>query len=165
MTAGHPTPQATPPAAGRHAPLLRGYGKWLGILLIVIGLLQCAAWGFRVWILFLLSEGDPWLIVHTVVTLVSLGAAVLLLRIGIRARRQQPSLSDPAWIAASGLWIAGVGIHRFVAVLTHPMTDPNPRAHLHLSVLFMVLGAVLLGVAWFWKRNDLHLALRHRTPA
>jgi len=160
MTAEHPTPQT-----GRQAPILRGYGKRLGTLLIVIGLLQCTAWGFRVWILLLLGEGDPWLITHSVVTLVSLGAAGLLLRIGIRARRHHPSRSDPLWIAVSGLWIAGVGIHRLIAVLTQPMTDPNPRAHLHLSVLFMVLGAVLLGVAWFWKRNDLHSAERNSPPA
>jgi hypothetical protein len=164
MTAGHSIPQATP-QAGRHAPIMRGYSQWLGTLLIVIGSLQFAAWGFRVWILFLLSEGDRWLITHSVVTLVSLGTAVLLLRIGIRARRQQHSRKDPRWIAASGIWISGVGIHRLVSVLTHPATDPNPRAHLHLSVLFMVLGVVLLGIAWYWKRNDLDSTVRNSIPA
>jgi hypothetical protein len=164
MTAGHPTPQATP-QAGRHAPTLRGHRKWLGLVLIVIGLLQCTAWGFRIWILILLREGDQWIITHSVVTLVSLGAAVLLLRIGIRARRRQYSRNDPLWIAASGLWIAGVGIHRLISVLTRPATDPSPRAHLHLSVLFMVLGAILLGIAWFWKRDDDQLRVRNRIPA
>jgi hypothetical protein len=161
MTAGRPAPTDI----GGRTPFLGGYGRRIGLLLIVIGLLQGTAWGFRVWVLILLSEGDRWLIVHTIVTLVSLIAALLLLRIGIRARRQQPSRRDPAWIGASGVWIAGVGVHRFVAVLTHPMTDPNPRAHLHLSVLFMVLGAVLLGVAWFWKRCDPMSTWRDGTPA
>lgn len=160
MTAEHPTPQA-----GHHTPLMRSYRKWLGNLLIVIGSLQLAAWGFRVWILFLLSEGDRWLVTHSVVTLVSLGAAVLLLQIGIRARRGQHSRKDPLWIAASGLWISGVGIHRLVSVLTNPATDPNPRAHLHLSVLFMVLGAILLGIAWYWKRNDIDSTVRNSSPA
>lgn len=161
MTAGHPVSMD----AGGRPPFLGGYGRRIGLLLIVIGLLQGAAWGFRVWVLILLSAGDRWLVVHTVVTLVSLGAALLLWRIGVRARREQPSRHDPAWIVASGLWIAGVGVHRLVAVLSHPMTDPNPRAHLHLSVLFMVLGAVLLGVAWFWKRHDPLSAWRDGTPA
>lgn len=164
MTAGHSTPQVTP-QAGHHAPILRGYSKWLGTLLIVIGSLQFAAWGFRVWILFLLSEGDRWLITHSVVTLISLGTAMVLLRIGIRARRRQQSRKDPLWIAASGLWISGVGIHRLVSVLTHPATDPNPRAHLHLSVLFMVTGAILLGIAWYWKRNDSDSTERNSVPA
>lgn len=160
MTTERPTPQA-----GHHAPFLRGYSKWLGTLLIVIGLLQCIAWGFRIWILFLLRAGDRWLITHSVVTLVSLGTAVLLLRIGIRARRQQHSRNDPLWIAASGLWIAGVGIHRLISVLTQPALDPNPRAHLHLSVLFMVLGSILLSIAWYWKREDIHSTVRNSIPA
>jgi len=160
MTAGHSTPQG-----GHHAPILRGSSKWIGTLLIVIGSLQFAAWGFRVWILFLLSEGDRWLITHSVVTLVSLGTAVLLLRIGIRARRQQHSSKDPLWIAASGLWISGVGFHRLISVLTHPATDPNPRAHLHLSVLFIVIGAILLGITWYWKRNEIDSTMRNSSPA
>jgi hypothetical protein len=161
MTAEYPTT----PQAGHYAPILRGYSKWLGSLLIVIGLLQGAAWGFRVWVLFLLREGDRWFITHSLVTLVSLGTAFLLLRIGIRTRRQQHSRNDPLWIAASGLWTAGVGIHRLLSVLTQPAMDPNPRAHLHLSVLFMVLGAILLGIAWYWKRSDLHPTVRNSIPA
>jgi uncharacterized membrane protein YidH (DUF202 family) len=144
---------------------VRDFPKSLGSLLVVIGLLQCAAWGFRVWVLILLSKGDSWLVVHTVVTLISLGIAVLLLRIGLRTLRRRASRRDPAWIAAGGLWIAGVGVHRLIAVLTRPMTDPNPRAHLHLSVLFMVLGGLLLGIAWLWRRNDLNSAVRQGLSA
>ncbi|HUJ80210.1 MAG TPA: hypothetical protein VLY45_07850 [Nitrospiria bacterium] len=148
-----------------HGPQpVRGFARSLGTLLVIIGVLQCAAWGFRVWVLYLLSEGDSWLIVHTVVTLISLGVAVLILRIGILSIRRRPSRHDPAWIATSGLWIAGVGIHRLIAVLTHPSTDPNPRGHLHLSVLFLVLGALLLGIAWIWRRHDLESAVRQSVP-
>jgi len=160
MTAEPPAP----PPPGQ-APFTRRFGKGLGSLLIIIGLLLCTAWGFRVWILLLLGTGDPWLVTHSVVTAVSLGGAILLLRIGMRTIRQAPSRNDPLWIAGSGLWISGVGIHRLIAVLTQPTTDPNPRAHLHLSVLFMVLGAVLLGVAWFWKPNGVNTPLQERPRA
>ncbi|HTP42100.1 MAG TPA: hypothetical protein VML36_06735 [Nitrospiria bacterium] len=153
-------------APSPHGPQpVRGYARSLATLLVVIGILQCVAWGFRAWVLYLLGDGDSWLIVHSVVTLISLGVAVLLLRIGMLTFRRRPARRDPAWIAASGLWIAGVGVHRLIAVITHPTTDPSPRAHLHLSVLFMVLGALLLGIAWFWRRNDLHSAVRQGLSA
>jgi len=150
------------PSPSGQASSTRKYAKGLGSLLIAIGLLLCIAWGFRVWILLLLNAGDPWLVTHSLVAAVSLGAAVLLLRIGLRTIHRLPTRHDPLWITLIGLWIAGVGVHRLVAVTTQPMTDPNPRAHLHLSVLFMVIGAVLLGVAWFWKPTAVDSSLQEK---
>jgi len=133
--------------------------------LIVIGVLLGMAWAFRVWTIVWLAQGDSSLISHSLVAVISLGAAVLLFLIGLRTVRRQARPADPSWLTGIGLWIAGVGVHRLVAVLTTPSTDPNPRAHLHLSVSFMVIGALLLGTAWFWKRTDSLSSLQDRTPA
>jgi len=134
-------------------------------VLVVIGLLLGLAWAFRVWTIVLLAQGDSSLISHSLVAVVSLGAAVMLFLIGLRTVRRRARPADPSWMTGIGLWIAGVGVHRLVAVVTNPSTDPNPRAHLHLSVVFMVIGALLLGTAWFWKRADAVSSLQDRTPA
>jgi hypothetical protein len=154
------------PSPGAYAPSTpQPYPIFFGSVLIVVGLLLGMAWAFRAWTVVLLAPGDPALISHALVTLVSLGASVLLSLIGWRTFRRRAHSTDGAWLTVIGLWIAGVGVHRLVAVLTHPVTDPNPRAHLHLSVLFMVIGAFLLGMAWFWRRNAPGSALRDRRPA
>ncbi|MBI3621899.1 MAG: hypothetical protein HY208_06925 [Nitrospirae bacterium] len=153
------------PSSTAHIAPSRPYSSLIGSVLIVIGLLLGMAWAFRVWTILLLAQGDSSLISHSLVAVVSLGAAVMLFLTGLRTVRRRASSSDPSWMTGIGLWIAGVGVHRLVAVVTNPSTDPNPRAHLHLSVAFMVIGALLLGTAWFWKRADTVSSLQDRTPA
>jgi len=156
------TPPLLSPAARN--PSTRPYPKTLGSVLIAIGLLLGMAWAFRAWTIVLLAPGDTAVISHSVVALVSLGSAVMLCLIGWRTACRQPHQNDPSWLTVNGFWIAGVGVHRLAAVLPHPSTDPNPRAHLHLSVLFMVIGALLLGVAWFWKWSGVYHSNTDRTP-
>ncbi|MEW6324180.1 MAG: hypothetical protein AB1515_02215 [Nitrospirota bacterium] len=124
--------------------------RLVGGLLILAGLLLLASWGIRAYILRLTAPGDPWLWVHAAITLVSLAAAVWLLHLGYRTLTRRIGAADGRWLAAAGLWILAIGLNRLVLVLTKP--DPNPRAHLHLSVLFIVIGGALLGMAWLWKR-------------
>jgi len=127
--------------------------RWPAVTLMIIGAALVIIWSFRTYIIFLNAPGDTFLVPHALVTLVSLIAAVLLIRIGRRAYRAQPLATDTRWLAAIGLWFLGVGANRFVLVTTQPSHDPDPRAHLHLAVSFLVLGLLLLIAAWHWKQQ------------
>lgn len=122
-------------------------------MLIVFALLLLLTWGFRVYILFLTAPGDPSLLSHSLVALASLGSAALLLSLGIQAFRRGARERDPIWLAVIGLWITGVGLHRLFDLLRSPGEDPNPRAHLHLALLFLLMGVILMGMAWAGKRR------------
>jgi hypothetical protein len=128
------------------------YGTFFGGLFILLSLALFITWGIRAYILALMPT-DPFPLVHWAMTVASLGAAALLFRIGYRAMRQQEQTRDGRWLAMIGLWILAIGLNRFILVLAQPAHDPNPRAHLHLSVLFLVIGVILLGSAWWWRRR------------
>jgi hypothetical protein len=129
------------------------YPRTVGGVVLLSGLLLFITWTIRAYILFLTAAGGASRAGHTVITLGSLAAAVLLLRIGYRTIRRQGRPTDGRWLMAIGIWMLGIGGHRLIMVLTEPARDPNPRAHLHLSVLFLVIGAVLLVSAWQWTRG------------
>jgi hypothetical protein len=129
------------------------YPRTLGGVVLLAGGLLFVTWSVRAYILFLTEPGDSSFAMHATITTLSLIAAVLLVRIGRRAVRRQGRASDVHWLIAIGAWILGVGGHRLFKVLTQPAHDPNPTAHLHLSVLFLVIGTVLWGAAWRWTRG------------
>jgi hypothetical protein len=140
-----------PSANHREQPV--EFFKGTGVLCMLCGLLMSLAWGFRLYILVMTAPGDRWVVLHSAVTIISLAAAVMLVVIGVRTIRQQNLPRDTWWVTGIGCWIIGVGLNRLVAVLLWPAADPNPRAHLHLAVSFMVMGLVLwlLGGGALWR--------------
>jgi len=129
------------------------YSTSLGGLLILLSLSLFITWGIRAYILAFTAPDAPFALLHWAMTVISLAGSTLLLQIGYRAARRQRRATDGRWLAIIGAWISVIGLNRLTLVLTQPAHDPNPRAHLHLSVLFLVTGAILLGIAWLWRRG------------
>lgn len=60
-----------------------------------------------------------------------------------RQGEKAPLQAYSALIASSVFTIFWWG-NRWIKVTLHPENDPNPRAHLHLASLFLVMGGLLL---------------------
>ena len=138
--------------------MTRRFPAWSGPLFILFGLLLFLTWGFRTYVLFLNAPGDRFLIIHSLITIISLGSAALLCLIGWRAWRRCNRPYDTRWLIIIGLWISGIGLNRLISVLMWPAMDPNPRAHVHLSLLFITIGLVLMaivsGTLWRVKQQS-----------
>jgi hypothetical protein len=120
--------------------------KKVRALLILTGAVIFFSWGFRLYVLFLRWENDPFRLPHAVVALISFSIGVFLLWLafqGSKAGRREYT----ALIGAALFTISWWG-YRLANVLLHPERDPNPTAHRHLSILFMVLGGLLLAAGW-----------------
>jgi uncharacterized membrane protein YidH (DUF202 family) len=147
--------------------------KGAGVVCLIIGLLLSLAWGFRLYILVLNAQVDRWLLLHSAVTAISLIMAVVLMIIGVGALNGRHRANDARWVAGAGAWIIAVGLNRLIAVTLWPASDPNPRAHLHLSVSFLVMGSMLVLVtamaAWRRRRDNRYAttqgAVRHHSSA
>lgn len=116
------------------------------VLIILTGLVIFFSWGFRLYVLYLHWGNDPFMLPHAAVAVISFAIGAFLLSMGIRGskatRRDYTIL-----IGASLFTIIWWGF-RAIKVLLYPEGDPNPTAHLHLSVLFLVLGTLLLITGW-----------------
>ncbi|MBI3803777.1 MAG: hypothetical protein HY282_08455 [Nitrospirae bacterium] len=120
--------------------------KKVRALIIITGLVIFFSWGFRLYVLYLHWGNDPFMTPHAAVAVISFAIGAFLLSMGIRGskstRRDYTILTGAALFTV--LWWG----FRAIKVLLHPESDPNPTAHLHLSVLFIVLGALLLTAGW-----------------
>jgi hypothetical protein len=133
-----------PPIEAARRQLSLRWLKGTGAVCLIIGVLWSLAWGFRVYILYLTAQGDQSIMLPSIITALSLGVAAILIVIGTRTLHGRNRSSDAWWLIGSGCWISAVGLNRLTAVLLWPSSDPNPRAHLHLAVSFIVMGTILL---------------------
>lgn len=120
--------------------------KKVRALLIVTGAVIFFSWGFRLYVLFLRWESDPFRLPHALVALISFSIGGFLLWMAFQGKKAGPR-EYTILIVAALFTIVWWG-YRAANVLLHPELDPNPTAHLHLSTLFLVLGALLLITGW-----------------
>lgn len=120
--------------------------KKVRALIFLTGLVIFFSWGFRLYVIYLHWGNDPFMLPHLFGAIVSFGIGAFLLSMGVRGSRAT-QLDYTILIGSALFTIAWWGV-RAVNVLLHPERDPNPTAHLHLSVLFLVLGGLLLVTGW-----------------
>lgn len=120
--------------------------KKVRALLILTGAVIFFSWGFRLYVLFLRWENDPFRLPHALVALTSfiIGAFLLWMAFqGKKAGRREYTVLVGAALFTLVWWG-----YRAASVLLYPERDPNPTAHLHLSTLFLVLGGLLFITGW-----------------
>ena len=120
--------------------------KKVRVLLILTGAVIFFSWGFRLYVLFIRWESDPFRLPHALVALISFSIGTFLLWMafqGKKAGRREYTILTGAALFTIGWWG-----YRLTHVLLYPELDPNPTAHLHLSTLFIVLGGLLLLTGW-----------------
>ncbi len=125
--------------------------KRVRALLMVVGGIIVAAWGFRLSVLFRHWETDPFAFIHLISLLVSVGVGLFLFRVGIRGNRA--NLWDYTGVILSALFLICFWGYRWIGLIGQPGADTRERAHLHLASLFLVLGGLLFVVGWQGRRR------------
>lgn len=115
-------------------------------LIILTGLVIFFSWGFRLYVLYLHWGNDPFMLPHALVAVISFSIGVFLLSMAMRGSRA--TRRDYTILIGAALFTILWWGFRAMKVLLYPEGDPNPTAHLHLSVLFLVLGTLLLITGW-----------------
>lgn len=125
--------------------------KKVRALLIVSGLIIFFSWGFRLYVLYSRWGTDRFLFSDLFIVLTSFGIGIFLLwmaRQGSKAVRR-----DYAVLLYASLFTIIWWGYRWIKVTLHPENDPNPRAHLHLASLYLVMGGLLLLTAWKGRKR------------
>ncbi len=112
--------------------------------LFLSGLFIFFAWGFRLYILSVRWETDPSRFSALFLGLIAVGVGLFLVRVGLLGNRAGPR--HYRGLTAVSLLIITFWGYRLARLVLYPTIDPNPRAHLHLSVTFLVVGCMLLAV-------------------
>lgn len=100
------------------------------------------AFGFRLYILYVRWETDPFRLSALVFALIFILIGTFLIRMGCfggRAEKRHYRV-----LFSTALFIVGFWAYRFARLVLDPQIDPNPRAHLHLSATFLAIGFLLL---------------------
>ncbi|MBI3598921.1 MAG: hypothetical protein HY201_05705, partial [Nitrospirae bacterium] len=110
------------------------------------------AWGFRLYILTVRWGTDPfraWTIFFALI-FVLIGLFLIWFgKAGSMAKKKNYTQLSYASLFMILFWT-----HRLANLVLYPDIDPNPRAHLHLSVIFIVIGAFLLAVGRNGLKQD-----------
>ncbi|SRR5579884_2364187 len=120
--------------------------KKVRTLLFITGLVIFFSWGFRLYVIYLHWGNDPFMIPHLFGAIISFGIGIFLLAMGVRGSRA--TRRDYTVLIGAALFTILWWAVRAINVLLHPERDPNPTAHLHLSILFLVLGGLLFITGW-----------------
>lgn len=120
--------------------------KKVRALIILTGLVIFFSWGFRLYVLYLHWGSDRFMVPHLLVAVISFSIGAFLLSMGVRGGRAERR--DYSILSGAALFTILWWGFRAIKVLLHPEEDPNPTAHLHLSLLFLVLGGLLLITGW-----------------
>ncbi|MBN4054445.1 hypothetical protein JYT87_01915 [Nitrospira defluvii] len=126
--------------------------KKVRALLILSGLIIFFSWGFRLYVLYTRWGTDRFSFFDLMIVLLSFSIGVFLLwmaKQGPKCKAQDYAILS----AASTFNILWWG-NRWIRVTLHPENDPNPRAHLHLASLYIVMGALLLLVGWKGRKKS-----------
>ncbi len=122
------------------------------LFIFLAGLWIFFAFGFRLYILFVRWETDPTRLKTLAVALIFVaigGFLIQIARLKDRAGKQHYLTLSSAAFFMILYWG-----NRLFSLLLYPTIDPNPRAHLHLSVTFLVVGFVLLSVGFKGWRSQ-----------
>ena len=125
--------------------------KKVRALLITAGTVIFFSWGFRLYVLYIHWDDDPFILPHFLLALLSFGIGAFFLwmaKKGPKAVRR-----DYTILLCAALFTVVWWGYRWVKVQLHPEGDPNPRAHLHLASLFLVLGGLLIWTGWKGRRR------------
>jgi len=119
--------------------------KKLKALLTASGLIIFLSWAFRLYVLSTRWGTDRFSVLDTFIVLVFFSMGLFLLwmvKQGDKLTRQHYTI-----LMASSVFTLLWWGNRWQRVFFHPENDPNPRAHLHLASLYLVMGALLLAAA------------------
>jgi len=127
--------------------------KKVRTLLILSGLIIFFSWGFRLYVLYTRWGSDRFSYVDLFIVTLSFSIGVFVLYMA----KQGPkcSLRDYSILIAASIFNILWWAMRWIRVTLHPENDPNPRAHLHLATLYMVMGGLLLVVGWKGRKKNL----------
>lgn len=127
--------------------------KKVRALFIVSGLIVFFSWGFRLYVLFSRWGTDRFSFFDLLIVLLSFSIGIFLL--WMAKQRDKTTPRDYALVMAAALFNIFWWGNRWIQVTLHPENDPNPRAHLHLSSLYLVMGVLLLMAGWKGRKRTL----------
>jgi len=125
--------------------------KKVRCLLSISGLIIFLSWAFRLYVLFTRWGTDRFSFKDLFIVLLSFSIGVFLLwmaKQGGKVSRRDYSIL----IGVSLFNILWWG-SRWQKVWFHPENDPNPRAHLHLASLYLVMGGLLLLTGFMGRKK------------
>lgn len=112
----------------------------------LIGLSLLFAWVFRLFIIYLNRLTDRFLAPHVAVAVLSCFAGIYLLRLALQRGGLvgvQPTLLLIIGVAMMLHWFWRISV-----ILLDLPQDPNPRVHLHLAGLLILLSGYLAWLGW-----------------
>jgi hypothetical protein len=112
--------------------------------LILSGLFIFFAWGFRLYILTVRWRTDPFRVWTISFAFIYLLIGLFLIwfgRLGSIANKR-----NYTQLRCIAIFIISYWAYRLANLVLYRDIDPNPRAHLHLSVTFIVIGTVLFAI-------------------
>ncbi len=125
--------------------------KKVRALFITSGLIIFLSWAFRLYVLFTRWGTDRFSAFDTFIVLLSFSMGLFILwmaKQGEKLIRRDYTLLIA--IAVFNLFWWG---NRWIKVTLHPENDPNPRAHLHLASLYLVMSGLLLLTGWLGRKK------------
>jgi len=122
------------------------------LFLLLSGCFIFFAWGFRLYVLTIRWGTDPFRVWTISFALIYLIIGLFLIWLGMLGSRV--SKKKYTWLIYVAIFLIVYWAFRLTNLLLYPDLDPNPRAHLHLSVTFMVIGALLFVIGWTGIKKD-----------
>lgn len=114
------------------------------VFLLLSGCFILFAWGFRLYVLAVRWETDPFRVWTISFAIIYVLIGLFLIDLGRRGSKvNRKNYTQLIYVAFFLILYWG---YRLGNLLLYPDLDPNTRAHLHLSVTFIVIGAFLLAV-------------------
>ncbi len=125
--------------------------KKVRALLIVSGLIIFLSYAFRFYVLFTRWGTDQFSVLNALIALAFFSIGLFLFWM-VKQKEKLISRDYSILIASSIFTILWWG-NRWQKVWFHPENDPNPRAHLHLASLYLVMGGLLLLTGWMGRKK------------
>ncbi len=122
------------------------------LFLLLSGIFIFFAWGFRLYILTIRWGTDPFRIFTIFFALIFVLIGLFLIWLGelwpMATKRNYTQLLYAA------IFMVLFWAYRLVNLILYPDVDPNPRAHLHLSITFIVIGVLLFAIGWKGRSKE-----------
>ncbi len=130
---------------------LNKMSKKVRTLLFVSCFVIFFTYGFRFFVLYNRWGVDPLRVLHLLIALFYYGLGIFVLRMGIQGSRTERR--DYSILMYASLFTVIYWSFRWGKVVFSPENDPNPRAHLHLASLYLVMGGLLLAAGWSGRKR------------